>query len=202
MKKIKIFLVSKVLLLILLSSVHEIVFADYDQCILNNMKNATNSRAADYVAEACRKKFNKKSERGKGKSANKVDPVVDPNDIGPFKFTLENDLTRPYTLNLAIVKRRDYEYDFQETKFEIMNKNTFGISKVLIGIPQSEDCGNDISDYSIVYECSIDLDYVIGPGSGGSINCGRQITEPVCVYGFVTEWLPSRKAFMERLNGR
>lgn len=177
-------------------------FANYDECILNNMKNATNPRSADYVAQACKKKFSKKSENNKSKSNDKKPRNIDPNDSGSFKFTLENDAAHPYINNLSIVKRRDYEYDFQETKFEIMNKNSFGISTVFVGVTEHEGCGEAVADYSIIYECSVDQGYRISAGSGGSVNCGRQITEGVCVFGFVTEWLLSKKEFLNSLGSR
>ncbi len=181
---------------------HGYSFANYDECILNNMKNATNPRSADYVAQACKKRFGKKSENNKDKSNIKRPSNTDTNDSGSFKFTLDSAAARPYVKNLSVVKRRDYEYDFQETKFEIMNKNYFGISTVFIGITEHEDCGEEVADYSIIYECSVDQGYRISAASGGSVNCGRQITEGVCVFGFVTEWLLRKKDFLDSLGAR
>ena len=176
--------------------------SNYDDCILENMKNADNPRAADHIAAACASKFQSNPPPAKRKNNAETILTKKEPDSGVLKFARNSDRARVFVNKVEITKRRDYEYDFQETIFEVMNRNSFGISKVLIGITESESCKNDISSFLIIYECKIEKGHVISENSGGSINCGRQITQAVCVFGFFTEYLVDRKAFIESLSDK
>lgn len=132
---------------------------NYEDCVLDGIKNAKSDQAANAVMFACRKKFPDKT----------TAPIVtyDPPGIrlfsalGANRPTLNQLITNIQINQIQVVQTgtntygvKSYDYG-HHLSLEITNRNDFPISNVEIGVSaKTGKCSWDDKDYSEIYTCT------------------------------------------------
>ena len=178
---------------------------NYEDCVLDGIKNAKSDQAANAVIHACSQKFPDKT------PATKYDPpgVALYSSLGMYRPAL-NQLISNIQLNaLRVVQTGTNTYGYKSFDYghhlslEITNRNDFPIHGVEIGLPlkKGSNCSWDDKHYSEIYTCSGSA----SPRGSGVFRCeiprleSRRITACLTGFGFYgTE--AERGVFMKKYN--
>lgn len=152
--------------------------SNYDECVLDGVKDAKTETAARMVAQACRNKFPMKTSP----------PVT---DYGPIRVTFYSDKTGQWEnlvnkIKLVGIKDKTDMYG-AKTEIRVMNDYTFGLSGIYIGVVakgnNAKSCPSNYSDYKEVVGCGGQ----VGSKQAGTVTCERLTGAYYCVTGFTTE---------------
>jgi len=178
---------------------------NYEDCVLDGIKNAKSDRATNLVIHACRSKFPDKT------------PATKYDLPGNFLYSslgislpILNQLTRNINLNKIRVVQTGTKYSGYKSfdyghhlSLEITNRNDFPINGVEIGLPLKKEstCSWDDKHYLEIYTCS----GIAGSRGSGVFRCeiprveSRQVR--VCLTGFIFYGTRAdASAFMQKYN--
>lgn len=181
--------------------------SNFDECVLDGVKDAKTETAARLVAQACRNKFPLPTTPAYN------EPVT--NNYGFSGLSAYRPAVYDFVSKIEIVRSKvahhgqDYGYGIKDNWFRyyidvtVTNRNTFPITGIIIGINKrkSKTCSWDSNDYAEFYDC---------PGLAGvqqtaSFECNvkdankRQVN--YCLVGFYVNGTESSiKQFMKNNN--
>ena len=122
--------------------------ANFEDCILANMKGVSSDSAASAIRSACRKKFPQESQQPSQTTSSRSGyPRVDVWDK-PYKSKIFS--------NIKIGSTKYNQYSAYE--IQITNKSNINLTGIYIGIPANKNtCSTEKSDYVEIYECNVDI---------------------------------------------
>ncbi len=165
---------------------------NYEDCVLDGVKNAKTNKAVAVVVQACANKFPRKSPAGSPL------PTYDPPDynlfssFGMFRPTLNQLITKIEVNALNVVQTGNKLYGVKSydhghhLSLEVTNRNEFPIVGLEIGVPKRKNglCSWDDKDFSEIHRC----DGNAGARNSGSFVCKIPRLESrrveVCITGF------------------
>lgn len=133
--------------------------SNFEECILDQMKNIKSDSAADAVTYACRIKFPpKETSTYTASETPEVHLFSALGDVRPTLNALVSkiDIVSIYTeqtgTNMYGVKSYDYGHHL---KINLTNRHNFFINTIQVGIPKKgNNCSWDANHYAEVYACS------------------------------------------------
>ena len=145
--------------------------SNYEECILENMKGINNEVAAFSVRNACEKKFPTASRQP---DKYRIDASRGPHD-------------RELVNKLEVL--RGYSGGFQ-----IMNRNSFAITGILVGelAKVVKNCPASDKDFEAIHWCY----GLVGANQTGRVTCTDSIGT-YCITGFVTDSLKDPEKFLK-----
>jgi len=178
---------------------------NYEDCVLDGIKNAKSDQAANAVIHACSQKFPDKT------PATKYDPPVVTlfSSLGMSRPGLNQLISNIQLNTLRVVQTGTNTYGYKSYDYghhlslEITNRNDFPIHGVEVGLPSKKggNCSWDHRDYAEIYTCSGG----VNPRGSGVFRCeiprieSRRVAACITGFGFYGTDADS-DAFMRKYN--
>lgn len=149
--------------------------SNFDECVLDGIKEAKTDTAAQMVAQACRNKFPLKAATPK-------------DDFGEIRVSFYDDKTGNWDnlnnrIRMLSIKEKSGVYG-AKTEIRVMNDYGFGLSGIYVGVvSKGKSCPNNYSGYKEVVGCGGQ----VGSRQSGNVYCEKLTGAFYCVTGFVTE---------------
>lgn len=188
--------------------------SDYDECVLDGLKNAKSKDLAPAIYNACANKFPTKPSRQDREDAAKSAAI-----LKKCRITEEQNRSRmviggdsrvgasAYIANLkSITLDASSKYS---NSISFQNNNKIGISAVQIGFGldkrRNNSCSFASEDYKAVLNCfNLSTDNGVGAGSYGSLECDPNVrnfrNESYCIIGFAPVYDRFIKGFAVTLD--
>lgn len=147
--------------------------SNYDECVLEGIKDAKTETAARMVAQACRNKFPEK--------------VRPPEKSGLVNFPLYSQNGERSGLNNKLSVVRDKQIG-QSTHIRLMNNYTFDIVSISVGVLKpnyrGKSCPSSFSEYREAIACS----GFAGGLQSGNFSCDTTVNGSYCITKFIADF--------------
>lgn len=164
--------------------------SNYDECILDGVKTASNKAAVSAVYDACERKFqspeDKKAERERKALIKKCRIPEKADSVIAFIGVQNTPEVWPVIEN---IKNRKFAMDSYTPVVKFQNNNQKGISGLMVGMgAKGKNCSANYSDYDATFYCGGGWEGAgVSPNSYGSVPCPNEIKnfigKPWCIIG-------------------
>jgi len=186
-------------LILLIMPVTVFGHSNFEDCILETMKDVKSDAAAKLIAQACRNKYPvaiqpiPKSPRSGNAWLGNDTKFIDKVEV--LSWENENSDTKKYNFSRGSGPLRAY--------IKITNKNDFSISKIKIGIPRSgtDSCPSKLDEYDLFYVCTPwgyegYSTHLVGANESGIFECPDAVNAGFCIIDLLTDWHYDLDAFL------
>jgi hypothetical protein len=145
---------------------------DFDECIIRNMKSGMGDEAVRAIRRSCINKYPPKADLKKIELDARYKKCKIESDHMRNHMFLSVDPSSSTSLQAANVISKFESRSFKDSYISFQNKNSFGISGVLLGFTKSKQCTNVISDFKYTAYCTAtNTNEGISSNSYGSLWC-------------------------------
>lgn len=191
--------------------------SNYEECVIDGVKNVKAEAAVNAIRQACMKKFPTKEMLEEKKKLAERDKIIAKCGLTKSDDTAGNIFlalqTRPeirgFLNNLANRKfdtgsSQIYGVNYPYAIIEFQNNNKIGVSGLLIGMGINGSCSDKVSDYKATYYCTAQSAAEgVSAFSSGRINCpneARNVKGGWCIIGFRPMHNPWIEGLAETMN--
>jgi len=187
------------LLMLLAMPMTAIAHSNFEDCILETMKNVKSDAAANLIAKACRNKYPAASQ-----------PLPNAPRSGSAWLGNRSEFTNKVEIlswgnEHADTKKHNYNFEMGPLRAYIKatNKNDFSVSRIKIGIPRTgtNSCPSNLDEYNLIYTCAPwgyegYIEHSVGANESGIFECPDEVKTGFCIIDLLTDWHYDLDAFL------